>query len=153
MFPHLSSLLYPILMPWNSITKPLATSIIAYNNYYGAHLASPAHDILTKTSLLPPQPAVVDVLVPLANARSTHTKRPSRVIDIRGHARIHRLGIGILGSRIRRRWGMLTRGLRRCIGRRGRWRGRLAGVAVGSIGGGEVLESDVIEELFVCFLL
>jgi hypothetical protein len=42
------------------------------------------------------------------------------------------------------------RGLRRCIGRRGkRWRGRL-GVGVGSIGGGEVVEGDVAEESGLC---
>jgi hypothetical protein len=128
----------------DSTTKPLAPSPIAYNNHYGAHLpASPAHDILTKTSL-------IKDLVPPANARSTHTKKPSRVIGIRGHARIRRLGIGILGSRIRRRWGILMRGLRRCIGRRGRrWSGRL-GVGVGSIGGGEVVEGDVAEESGLC---
>ena len=60
----------------DSTTKPLAPSPIAYNNHYGAHLpASPAHDILTKTSPLPhlhPQPAVIKVLVPPANARSTY---------------------------------------------------------------------------------
>ena len=147
----------------DSTTKPLAPSLIVYSNHYGAHLpASPAHDILTKTSLFPhlhPQPAVIKVPAPPANARLTHIKKPSRVIDIPGLARIRRLGIGILGSRIRRRWGISMRGLRRCIGRRGRrWRGRV-GAGVGGIGGGEVFRTSkeiVIESefcvvrMFVC---
>ena len=138
----------------DSTTKPLAPSPIAYNNHYGAPLpANPAHDILMKTSPLPHlrrQLAVMKVLVPPANAISTHTRKPSRVIDIRGHARIRRLDIGILGSRIHRRLGILMRGLRRCIGKRGRrWRGRLV-AGVGSIGGGEMLEGDVTEKSGLC---
>ena len=136
----------------DSTTKPLARSPIAYNNHYGAHLpASPAHDILTKTSLFPhlhPQPAMIKVPAPPANARLTHIKKPSHVIDILGHVRIRRLRTGILGFQIRRRLGILMRGLRQCIGRRGRrWRGRLG---VGSIGGGEVLEGHVAEENGLC---
>ena len=88
-----------VLLPASSYTdardstmKPLAPSPIAYNNHYGAHLpASPAHDILMITSPLPHlhphQPAMMKVLVPPANAISTHTRKPSRVIDIRRWAR------------------------------------------------------------------
>ena len=67
----------------DSTMKPLAPSPIAYLP------ASPAHGILTKTSLLPhllPQPAVRKVLVPPANARLLHTRKPSRVIGIRARA-------------------------------------------------------------------
>ena len=66
----------------DSTTKPLAPSPIAYNNHYGAPLpANPAHDILMKTSPLPHlrrQLAVMKVLVPPANAISTHKKAISR---------------------------------------------------------------------------
>ena len=144
-----SSLLLSYADALDSPTKPLASSPIAYHNHCGAHLpASPTHDILTKTSLprhLHPQPAVIKVLVPPANARSTHTRKRSRVVDIHRLARIRRLGIGTLGSRIHRRLRILMRGLRQCIGRRGRkWRGRLG--VVESIGGDRVLDGDVTEE-------
>ena len=100
-------------LPWckalDGTTKPVAPSSIAYNNHYGAHLpASPAHDILMKTSLLRhlhPQPAArrdKDSSCSREREIDTH-KKASHVIDIHGRARRRRLGIGILGSRIRRR--------------------------------------------------